>query len=139
MIGSTNIYPDYGFNVILQVGKKRQSTPPDEFRNAKKMDTVVHRKLPDDMDSASVFRKVIGRKLSCGSRDDLYSRCRMKLLSNVVQTKALQFMDLGLPAINTLNESDVLGNSDTRIQRPMYGYYFMVPDHVFDETSLEEI
>ena len=115
LIGSPTISPDCGIGGILQVGKKRQSTSPDKVSNAQKLDTVVDGKLSNDRGSATIVIKVIGRKLSRSSRNDLYSRCRMKFSSNIVQTEAPQFVDLGLLAINTFNESDVLGTTDTSI------------------------
>ena len=60
-------------------------------------------KFPNDWDSTSIFSKIMGYKLSDGSIDDFYLRCRMNLASDVVQNEAQQFMDLGLLAINTFN------------------------------------
>ena len=99
------------------------------------MDAVVDGNLPDDRYSASFFRKLIGHKISHGSSDDLYLRCRMNFLSNVVQTEAPQSVDLGIPAINTLNENGVFGTPSTRIRSPTYGSHWAVPDHVFGEVT----
>ena len=68
-----------------------------------KLDAVVDGKLRNDWDSASIFSKVMGDKLSDNSSDDLYLRCRMNLASDDVQNEAQQFMDLGLLAIKTFN------------------------------------
>ena len=67
------------------------------------MDAVVDVKLLDDLDSASIFSKVIGHKISDGSIEDLYSRCMMNSAADVVQTQAPQFMDMGFLTINTLD------------------------------------
>ena len=80
LIGSTTIYPACVISGRLKVGNKRQSTSPDEVRNAQNVDTVVDGKLPNNRDYASVFGKVIGCKLSHGSIDDLYPRYRMNFL-----------------------------------------------------------
>ena len=112
LIGSPIITPACGISGSLKVGKKRQSTSPDEVSN---VDTVVDGKLPDGRYFASVFSKVVGCELSNGSIDDLYLRCRMNFLGNVVQTEAPQLVDLGLPTINTLNYSIVLGTTTNRI------------------------
>ena len=56
-------------------------------------------------------------------------------MGDVVQAQAQKFMDLGLPAINTLNESGVIGTTVTRIQRPTDGSHWSVPDHVFCEAT----
>ena len=116
MIGCPNISPPCGLSRSLQFGKKQQFTSLDEVRNTQNLDTFVDGKLPNDQDYASVFSMVIGSKLLHVSIKDLYLHCRMNFSSNVVQTKAPQLVDLGLPDINTLNESGVLGTPDTSIQ-----------------------
>ena len=108
---------------------------PDLGGNTPKFYAVVDGKFPDDLDSESIFRKVTGHKLYSGSRDDLYLRCRMNFASDVVQTQDPHFMDLGIPAINTLDESGVLGTPTTRILRPMYGFYWSATDHRFGEAT----
>ena len=79
------------------------------------MDAVVDGKLPDDLDSASIFSNVIGHKISDGSRYDLYLQCTMNFAGDVLQNQAPQFMYLGLLAINTLIESGVVGTPAARI------------------------
>ena len=83
----------------------------------------------------SVFRKLIGHELYHGSRNNLYLHCEMNLSSNVVQTKAPKFVDFGLPAINKLNESGVLGTPATSIKRLTDGSHWTAPDHVFGEAT----
>ena len=56
-------------------------------------------------------------------------------MSDVVQTEAPQFVNLGLPAINTLNEVGILITPAARIQRPKDVFHWSVPDHVFGESS----
>ena len=95
--------PPCGMNGSLQVANKCQPTYPALVWNTQQLDDVVDGKLPNDLDSASIFSKVMGYKLSDGSSDDLYLRYRMEFLADVVQTQTPQFMDMGLPAINTLD------------------------------------
>ena len=83
--------------------------------NTKKLDAVVNGKLPDDLDSASIFSKVIDHKLSSGSSDGLYLFCRTTFASDVVQTHTTKFMDLGFLTINASDESSGLSTPDTRI------------------------
>ena len=97
------------------------------------MDAVVDGKFPDDLYSMSIFRKVIGYKLSGGSRYDLYLRCRMKFVCDDVQTQALQFINLGIPSINTLNEIGILGTPGTKIQSLTDGSHWSALDHVIGE------
>ena len=44
-------------------------------------------------------------------------------------------MDMGIPSINLLNGSSVLGTPATRILRPTDEYYWTAPDHVFGEAT----
>ena len=64
-------YPPCGLSRMLQVAKKWQSMFLGLGRNTQKLDIVVDGNLPDDLDSASIFSKVIGHKLFNGSRYDL--------------------------------------------------------------------
>ena len=69
-----------------------------------KMDAVVDVKFPDDLDSASIFSKVIGLKLSDGSSSDFWTCCRINFADDPVQTQTPQFMDMGFLTINALDE-----------------------------------
>ena len=60
-----------------------------------------------------------------------YPRCTEKFTSNVVQTEVPQFMDLGIPAVNTSHEFGIQGTPATRIRRPTAGSHWSAPDHVF--------
>ena len=104
-------------------------------RYTPKLDAVIDGKFPNDLDSASILSKVIGNKRSDSSRDDLILRCKTNFAGDVVKTQAPQFMYLGLPAINTLNESSVIGTTPTIIQRPTNGSHWSAPDHVFGEAT----
>ena len=107
--------PHFFLNGSLHVFNKPQSTSPGLGRNNQNFDNVVDRKLPDDLNSASIFSQVIGFKLSDGSSSDLYLRCRMNFAGGVLQTQTPQFMDLGFSATNALGESIFLSTPDTRI------------------------
>ena len=56
-----------GINGNLQVANKRLSTSPALFGNTQKLDAAVDGKLTSDLDSVSIFSKVIGHNLSDGS------------------------------------------------------------------------
>ena len=79
------------------------------------MDAVFDGKFPDDIDSASIFSKVIGHKLSDGYIRDLYACCRMNFADDPNQTQTPQFMNLGFLTIKALDESSALSNMDTII------------------------
>ena len=83
LIGTTTIYPDCSISGSVQVGKKRQSTPQNKVGNTQKLDTVFDRNFPDDRYPASVFGKVIGRELSHGFSNNLYSRCSMPSMHQI--------------------------------------------------------
>ena len=108
LIGIVSTLPPCGLSGSLQIANKRQSMSPDLGINTQKLDAVVDRNFPNDLDYASIFRKVISHKLSDGSSDEIYSRYRVNFAGDVVQTQTPQFMYLGLLAINTLDESSVL-------------------------------
>ena len=131
--------PPSGLNGILYISNKRQSTSLALFGDTQKLDAVVDRKLPDDLDSASIFSKVVWHKLSNSSRYELYLRCRMKLAADVVQTQTPQLMDLGLPTIKILDERGVLGTPDTRIWRPTDGSCRSVPNNIFGQATAVEM
>ena len=99
------------------------------------MDAVVNGKLPNGLDSASIFSKVVGHKLSDGSIDDLYLRYRMNFVGDVIQTQTPQFMDLGLSTINALDESSVLSTPATRIKMSTGGSHWSALDNVFGEET----
>ena len=73
----------------------------EKIRDTQKLDTSVDRKLANNRDSASISSKLIGSELSHSSITDFYSCCWMDFASNVVQTEAPYFVELGLPAVNT--------------------------------------
>ena len=100
------------------------------------MDAVVDRNLPDDLNLTSIFREVIGHKLSDGSSGDLYTRCRINFGGDPVQIQTPQCMNLWFSTINALDESIVLSNPDTRIRQPADGYHLISQDHVFRKATL---
>ena len=104
LIGIIETAPHCDLNLSQEVGNKWQSTSPGLVRKSKKLDAVVDRKLPNNPDSASIFSKVIGDKLSDGSSRDLYTRCRMNLTSDPIQTKTPQFINLGISTIDALDK-----------------------------------
>ena len=97
------MYPDSGHSGSLHVFNKLQSTSPGKIGDTKRLDTSIDRNFPDDRNYASIFSKVIGRELPHSYSANLYLRCWMDFASNFVQTKAPQFVDLGILVVNTSN------------------------------------
>ena len=102
--------------------------------HTQKLDAVVDGKFPDDMYSASIFIKVTSHKISNGSSGDLYTRCRMNLGADPVQTQILKFIDLGFLIINALDEIIGLSTPNSIIRRPTDGYHWSTSDHIFGEA-----
>ena len=59
----------------------------------------------------------------------------MNFSSNIFQSEAPPFVDLGIPSINTFNESGVLGTPATSILRPKNGSHWASPNNVFGEAT----
>ena len=70
LIGSVTTSPYCGLRGILKVAKKRQFVSPSLGGNTQKLYTAVDGNLPDDLDCASIFRDIIGHKLSNDSSDE---------------------------------------------------------------------
>ena len=90
LIGTVSTSSPCGLNASQQVANKRQSNTPNLVGQYQKLDAIVDRKLPDDLNSTSIFSNVIGHKLSNGSNGDLYLSFRMKFAVDTVQTQAPQ-------------------------------------------------
>ena len=134
-IGGIGISPTSGHSGSLQVFNTPQSTVSDKIGDTQKLDTSVDINLPDDGVSTSIFSKVIVHELSHSSSSDLYLRCWMDFSSNIVQTKAPHFVELGLPAVITLDEVKIFKNPATRIRRFTGGSHWSAPDHVLGEAT----
>ena len=135
LIGIFSTSPPCGLNRIKQVENKRQYNSTDLAENTRKMNAVIDGKLPNDLNSASIFSKVIGHKLSNGSSGDLYLHCRMNFADDPVQNQTPKFMDLGFLTINTFDERGDLSTIATRIQRPTDGSHWSASNHVFGEAT----
>ena len=103
--------------------------------NTPTLDAFVDGKLPNDLDSESILSKVIGQKLADGSSWDLYFCCRINFENDYSQIQASQFMNLGILAINTLNEGGLLGTTATRVLSPEDGSNWSALNHVFGEAT----
>ena len=88
--------------------------PPALVGHTQELDTVIDGKFPDALDSASIFRKVIGHKLADSYRGDLCLRCRMNFAADTVHTQTPQFMDLEFLTINALDENSGISTTATK-------------------------
>ena len=104
MIGDTTVYPACGIMGSLEILNKHGSTGSVEIGDTQKFDTSIDEHLAKDGDPTSIFSKVIGQELSHGSSSNIYLRCQMDFTSNAVRTEAPNFVNLGLPAVNTSDE-----------------------------------
>ena len=119
MIGIIVTDPPCAPNLIQEVCNIRQSASPGLVRQSQKLDAVIDIKLPDNRDLTSILSRVIDDKLSDGSSQFLYTRCRMNLAVDFVQTQIPHFVDLGLVTINAWYEGSGLSTPATIILRPM--------------------
>ena len=128
--------PSSGHSVSLRVLSKQQPTVPEKIRDTQTFYASIDRKLANDGDSTSIFNKLIGSELSHISSSNLYLRCQMNLGSNTIGTEAPNFVYLGLPAFNALDEVNIFGTPSTRIRRPEGGPHLSAPDHVLEKLQL---
>ena len=134
LIVTVDTSPPCGLDTIHQVANKRQSNFLGLVRQTQKLDAVVDGRLTDDLDSESIFSKLIGHKIYNGSSGDLYMRCRMNFAADPVQTQTPQFMYLGISTINALDKSSGLSTPATRFQRSTNGANWSAQYHVFGEV-----
>ena len=134
MIGGIGVSLTREHSGSLVVLNKRQSTVSEKIGNTQKFDISVDGKLANDEDSTSIFSKVIGREISHSSSTDLYFRYWMDFASDVIRTEAPNFVDLGLPDVNTWDEFNTFGTSATRIRRTTDGPHWYALDHIFGKA-----
>ena len=120
LIGIIGTASTCGINLSQEVGNIRKSTSPDLVRQCLKLDATVDRKFSNNPDSTSIFSKLIGDKLSDGSSQGLYTRCRMNLMAYRIQILTPQFVDLGLSTIDELNKGSGLSTPATTFRRPVW-------------------
>ena len=92
----------------LEILNKRQSISSNVSRNNQHVDASSDGNLANEEDSTSIFRKVLGRELSDSLSADIYLRCWLEFTDNAVGNKVPNFVHLGLPAVNALDEFNTL-------------------------------
>ena len=135
LIGFIVTTPTWRLNLSQYVGDKRQYNSPGFLRQSQKLDAVIERNFPDNLNLTSILNKLLGDKISNSSRRVIYMRYRMNLASNPHQTQTPQLVDLGILNINTFDEGSDLITTTIRITRPTYGDHWRVPNHIFGETT----
>ena len=60
----------------------------------------------------------------------------MEFPSNAVGTEAPNFVNLGILAVNTLDEFNTFGTPATRVRSPTTGPHWSAPDHVFVKVTV---
>ena len=119
----------------MGVLNKRKSTCPSVIRSTQNFDASVDGNLANDGDSTSIFIKVIGCELFQSTSADMYLRCRMDFTSDTVGTEASNFVDFGIPAVNTSDEFNTFGTTATRVRRPTDGPHYSALNHVFGKAA----
>ena len=59
----------------------------------------------------------------------------MDLASNTIQNEAPSFVDLGLSAVNALDEFNTFGTPATRVRRPTDVPHWYFPDHIIGKAT----
>ena len=112
IIGNT---PPCSLNLRQGVGDIWKSTSPGLVRQSQRLYAAVDGKLSNNSDSTSIFSKIIGEKISNSSSQDPYTRFRINLEADTVQTHTPQFVDMELLTINVLDEGSGISTAATRI------------------------
>ena len=95
-----------------------------------KVDTSIDRQFTNNLVAPPIFTQVLVEKLSHSSSRYLYTRCRMNLAAYPDNVTALQFVNLGISTINSLDECTILWIPDIRVGMPIYVAYGSAPDHI---------
>ena len=78
----------------------------------------------------------MGRDMSDSLSTDIYLRCRMEFTSNTVGTEAPDFVHLGIPADNALDEFNPFSTPTTRVRRLTDGSHCSATGSVFGEVAV---
>ena len=116
LIGTT-VYPNRTGS--QEIFSPPRSTSSVKVGNSQVFNTSINGNLTRDGDSKPIFSKVIRRELSYNSSADISSSCRVNFISNAIGTKILDFMHLGLTAVNASDELRSVGTPTTRVGRHM--------------------
>ena len=77
-----------------------------------------------------IFNEVICGKLSDSSIRDIYMRCWMNIAADPIKIPALQFVDLGLSTIGTLDKGASLWTPACSFGRPTDVSHWSTLDHI---------
>ena len=135
LIGDTTIYPTCGIMGSQEFISKHGSTGSVEIGDIQKFHTSIDGNLAENGDSTPISSKVIKPELSHDSSADIYLICRVNFTINAVRNEAPDFMHLGLPAVNTLDELRSFGTPATRVGRPKDRSNWSTTGHIFGEVS----
>ena len=89
---------------IQEIVSPKGSTGSVEVKNTQIFNISINVNWTNKGESTLILSKVIRQELSHNSSSDIYSRCRDNFMSDSVGTKIPDFMNLGLPAVNALDE-----------------------------------
>ena len=117
----------------------RGSIGPQEVRDAQPLDTSVNVIYYKHRDPAPTWSKVICRKFSNKSSDDLYSQCCMNLMHDAVFIVSPNFMNMGISSIHTSDELGSVLIPITRIRRPTDGYNMILYSHCIGKNIADRV
>ena len=122
---------------IQEIFSPHRSTSYLEVGNSQVFNTSINGNSAEDGDSTPIFSKVTRRKLSHNSSIDIYSRCRVNFTSNAIRTEIPEFMHLGIPDVNALDELRSFCDPDTRVRTPADVSNWSALVRVFKEVAAD--
>ena len=132
IIGTTA--PPCGLNVSPDIGNKRQPAIPD-FINSNELDTSIDLQFTNHLFAPLIFTEVLGENFYDSSRWDIYTRCRMNLVSDHVNIPAPKFVDLELSNINALDKCAIIYTPATIFGRPTDVSHGRAMDYIFEKLQ----
>ena len=122
---------------MQKIDVPRQTIIPQEVRNAEPLDTYINR-IPSKHGYRTLsWSTVIGSIFTNKSRDDVYARCWMNLVSHTVLSKSPNFLDFGLSSVNTMDELGSIFAPTIRIRLITHGSNWLLHSHFIIEPTLD--
>ena len=109
------------------------------IRDAQPLDTSINGIYSEHMDSAPIFRKVIGRKFKGESSANVNSRCRINFGSDAVLTESPNFVNLGLASVHTPDKLGSVFIPTTRIGMQTDGSNWLPTSNCIGEVTLDKV
>ena len=117
----------------------RRSIIPQKVRNADPLDASINRIYSKHRDPTPDWSKVISRKFTNESSADVYVHGRMNFASDTVLSESPNFMDLGLPSVDTMDELGSVLAPTNRIGLETHVSNWFLRSHSISEAILDRV